>query len=124
MGKISIIVTTNAKKDLINHQKLEELLPNERQYTCNSKDRVVNLPTKDSLPEKLSQNAGKTGNLQTVLRLKIGAPVVITTTNAKRKYREDGLCNGARGFVQAIQVSEDNSDKVDIVWVVFNFEKI
>jgi hypothetical protein len=27
-GKLSIIVTTNSKKDLINHQKLSQLLPN------------------------------------------------------------------------------------------------
>ena len=30
--------------------------------------------------------------------------------------------NGARGYVQAVQTSEN--DKVDIIWVVFNNEKI
>ena len=91
---MSIIVTTNAKKDMVNHQKLEELLPNQREYICYSTDRVVNLPVQGCLPDRLNDNAGKTGNLQNILRLKIGAPVVITTNNAKRKYREDGLCNG------------------------------
>ena len=43
-GKLLIIVTTNAKKDLINQQKLTELLPFEREYSCNSIDRVTNLP--------------------------------------------------------------------------------
>ena len=31
-GKILIIVTTNAKKDLINHHKLSQLLPNQHEY--------------------------------------------------------------------------------------------
>ena len=43
-GKLSIIVTTNSKKDLINHQKLNSLLPEEQEYSCNSIDRVTNLP--------------------------------------------------------------------------------
>ena len=69
-------------------------------------------------------NAAKTGNLQTVLKLKVGAPIVVTSNHAKRKYREDGIVNGARGFVQAIQVAKDNPDNVDVVWVVFNSEKV
>ena len=54
----------------------------------------------------------------------MGAPVVITVNHAKAKYREDGLVNGARGYVQAIQVSKDDPQKVDVVWVVFNDENV
>ena len=64
-GKLCIIVTTNAKKDFINNQKLEELLPDEKEYECNSVDRVVNLPEEKNLPGKVKDNAGKTGNLET-----------------------------------------------------------
>ena len=39
-GKSSIIVTTNAKKDLINCEKLEKLLPNQPEFDCNSIDRI------------------------------------------------------------------------------------
>ena len=97
-GKVLIIVTTNLKKDLINHQKLTQLLPDQEEYICNSVDRVTNLPAGNKLPEKLKENPGKTGNLQTELKLKVGAPVVITSNHSKQKYREDGIVNGARGF--------------------------
>ena len=123
-GKLSIIVTTNAKKDLINREKLEKLLPNEPVFECNSIDRSVNLPVENKLPECFKRNAGKTGNLETQLRLKVGAPVVITVNHSKRKYREDGIINGSRGYVSAIQVSKSDPKKVDIVWVVFNDPKI
>ena len=66
-GNLSIIVTTNRKKDLINKQKLVKLLPNEKEYICNSIDRVTNLPNR-KVPQRLKDNPGKTGNLQSELR--------------------------------------------------------
>ena len=122
-GTLSMIVTTNKKKDLINKQKLDELLPTVKEYVCNSVDRVTNLPGR-KLPQRLKDNPGKTGNLQTELRLKVGAPVLITSNHSKKKYKEDGIVNGARGFVESIQVSKENPEKVEIVWVVFNKESI
>ena len=94
LGRLCIIVTTNSKKDLINNEKLEQLLPNQKEYNCNSIDRVVNLPVDNVLPSSLNENATKTGNLQTVLKLKLKAPVVVTINHSKRKYREDGIVNG------------------------------
>ena len=123
-GKLSIIVTTNAKKDFVNNQKLTDLLPNEKQYYCNSTDRVTNLPGGFKLPDKVNKNPGHTGNLQVQLKIKVGAPIVITTNHSKQKYREDGIVNGARGYVHAVQVSKDDQDKVDIVWIVFNNENV
>ena len=122
-GSLSIVVTTNKKKDLINRQKLVELLPDVKEYICNSVDRVTNMPGRN-LPNRLKDNPGKTGNLQTELRLKVGAPVLITSNHPKKKYKEDGIVNGARGFVQAIQVSKNNPEKVEIIWVVFNKETV
>ena len=78
-GLISIIVTTNAKKDLINSEKLSTLLPNEAEYSCNSVDRLVNLPHGPNISEKDQQNINKTGNLPKSLKLKVGAPVIITS---------------------------------------------
>ena len=118
-GKISIIVTTNRKRNFINNNKLEQLLPNETLYSCNSIDRVMNLPEKRKMNKKLNDNPGKTGNLMHELHLKIGAPVVITTNHNKKKYREDGIVNGARGFVQSIQTKKEETDKVEVIWVVF-----
>ena len=122
-GSLSIIVTTNKKKDLINKQKLEELIPNDKEYICNSVDRVTNVPGR-KLPNRLKDNPGKTANLQTELRLKVGAPVLITSNHPKKKYKEDGIVNGARGFVQSIQLSKENPEKVDVIWVIFNKENI
>ena len=111
-GKLLIIVTTNMKKDLINIKKLNELLPHEATYSCNSIDRVTNLPVGTKLPEKISENPSKTGSLETELKLKIGAPVVITSNHSKQKYREDGIMNGARGYVQAIQTNVEDRKKL------------
>ena len=123
-GKLSIIVTINKKRNLINSQKLKELLPTEKEFLCNSIDRVKNLPGKHEIPKNIKDNPGQTGNLSSELRLKVGAPVVITTNHHKQKYRDDGIMNGARGFVQSIQVSKDDPEKVNIIWVVFNNENI
>ena len=123
-GKISIIVTTNKKREFVNSQKLDILLPNEREYSCNSIDRITNLPTGLRISEKDLENPNKTGNLPKTLKIKVNAPVVITSNHKKAKYREDGIVKGARGYVQAVQVSKDDPEKVEIIWVVFNNDKI
>ena len=123
-GKLSIIVTVNKKKNLINTQKLEELIPNQKEYKCNSIDRVTNVPGKPNIPDRFKDYPGLTGNLSTELIVKVGAPVVITTNHSKIKYREDGIVNGARGFVQSVQVSNQGPEKVEIIWVVFNKESV
>ena len=123
-GKLLIIVTTNPKKDFINHEKLAKLLPFEREYSCNSTDRVTNLPVGSKLPENVTENPGKTGNLHEDLKLKVGAPVVVTKNHSKQKYREDGIMNGARGYVQAIQTSDKDAERVEVVWIVFINENI
>ena len=94
-GNISIIVTTNKKRNLINSQKLAELLPCKKLYVCNCIDYVKNVPGSHKLPANVKDNPGRTGNLLTELNLKVGAPVVITTNHSKQKYREDGIVNGA-----------------------------
>ena len=52
-GSLSIIVTTNKKRNLINTQKLAQLLPYEKEYTCNSTDHVTNLPSGYKLLQRL-----------------------------------------------------------------------
>ena len=121
-GKLSIIVTTNMKRYLVNTEKLAQLLPNEKEYSCNSIDRVTNLPAAHKVPERLKNNPGKTGNLETELKLKVGAPIVVTSNHSKQKFWEDGIVNGARGYVHSMSVSKDDPEKVDLIWVVFNQE--
>ena len=124
LGKLSIIVTTNMKRNVINSEKLIQLLPHEKEYSCNSIDRITNLPGGHKVPERLKTNPGRTGNLETELRLKVGAPVVVTTNHSKQIYRDDGIMNGARGYVHSISVSKENPEKVDLIWVIFNQETI
>ena len=82
----------------------------------------MNLPSGHKVPERLKGNPGRTGNLVTELVLKVGAPVVIKTNHSKHKYKDDGIMNGARGYVQAITVSKDDPEKVEIIWVVFKMK--
>ena len=95
----------------MNERNLAELHPNKKLYLCNSIDHIMNIRETVGLSKKLNGNPGKTGNLLCELKLKIGYPVVVTTNHPKSKYREDGIMNGARGFVQNVRVSKDNPEK-------------
>ena len=55
-GKLLIIVTTNKKRDLVNYQKLSQLLPKEKEFICNSIDRVKNLPGAQTIPSRVKDN--------------------------------------------------------------------
>ena len=124
MGKICIIVTTNKKREFLNNKKLTDLLRNDKDYSCDSVDLITNLPNGPKLTEKIKENPSNTGNLPDILRIKVNAPVVLTSNHRKGKYRDDGIMNGARGYVVAIQVNKKNPDKVEIIWVVFHNEEI
>ena len=87
------------KRNLVNSKKLIQLLPDVKEYSCNSVDRVTNLPSGHKVPQRMKTNPGKTGNLETELKLKVGAPIVLTSNHSKQKYRKDGIVNGARGYV-------------------------
>ena len=56
LGKLSIIVTTNKKREAVNEEKLKTLLPNAREYSCNSVDRVTNVPMQAKLSENEKMN--------------------------------------------------------------------
>ena len=48
----------------------------------------------------------------------------IFKNHKKAIYKDDGIMNAARGYIAAIQVSKENPEIVEIIWVVFNNEKI
>ena len=62
--------------------------------------------------------------LSSNLILKRNAPVVITCNHSEAKYRDDGLNNGARGYIDSIQPNKDNPELPEVVWVVFMDERI
>ena len=84
-GKISIVVTTNKRREEINIEKLEKLLPNAKTYTCFSTDRTINVSKANDLPKDMPYT--QTGQLPPKLQIKIGAPVVITTNHSKNVHK-------------------------------------
>ena len=67
-GAISIIVTTNKKREEVNNDKLNKLLPNEKVYECFSTDRVMNVPKAAPLSENIPYT--QTGQLASKLYIK------------------------------------------------------
>ena len=71
------------------------MLPDQKEFIFDCIVNVTNLSSTNKVPEKLNRNPGRTGNLQKKLKLKVGAPIVVTTNHSKQKYREDGIVNSA-----------------------------
>jgi chromosomal replication initiation ATPase DnaA len=116
-GKLSIIVPTNKKREQINQDKLSKLLSNEKLYYASATDRATNF-RKVSDPQK-QQSKKDESQLSASLLLKKNAPVVITSNHSEAKYRQDGINNGARGYIDSIQRNPDDPTIVEVVWVVF-----
>ena len=117
-GSVSIIVTLNKQREEINREKLMKLIPDEQLYRCYSVDRVINIAEQRQPPKDLPYTA--TGNLPPELLIKKGAPVVITTNHPKSEYKEEGICNGSRGYIDFIEVDENDPEVVTVIWVIFN----
>ena len=121
-GKVSLIVLTNNVRQEINEHKLNTLLTGRKSFTSIAIDRCTNLENPPEIPHKLSIT--QTGGLETRIVLKRDAPIVITSNHPKAKYKEDGIVNGAKGYVDSIQVSKTDSETIDAVWVVFKDKKV
>ena len=121
-GKLSIIVPSNKKREEINREKLEQLLSKEKSYYATAMDRVTNFKQRSNFKQKVSENCASQLSLNLVL--KKNAPVILTCNHPLLRYRDDGLNNGARGYVDSIQSKPDNPDMAEIVWVVFNDRSI
>ena len=121
-GKFSIIVTNNKAREAINNEKLEKLLPHKKTYYSNAIDKSTNNPNAPVISPKLPLT--RTGQLQTKILFKEDAPVMITSNHPKSKYKNNGLVNGARGFIDSIQASVTDPDVAQVVWVRFTDDKI
>ena len=93
------------------------MLPTERSYTISAIDRVLNQVDIRTTTDDISLS--KTSTLPQTLQVKVNAPVIITTNHPKRKYKEDGICNGQKGYIDFIEVSKEDPEQVEIIWVVF-----
>ena len=52
-----------------------------------------------------------------------GALVVMTLNHNRKEYKEDGLVNGAKGYIDYIQTSENDPQNVKVIWAVFRNKK-
>ena len=95
------------------------MLPNESPYIHNCFDKCTNFEKAPIPPEDLSYT--KTKGLPYKIILKVGAPILITIND--QKYKEDGIVNGARGYVDSFQF-EENNDALKAIWVVFRDENV
>ena len=121
-GNISIIVITNKRRQEINEAKLNNLLVNERTYEIVATDRSTNLEIPPEVPSRLKIT--QTSGLEKCLRIKFVASIVITSNHQLAKYKEDGIVNGARGYIDSFQVSKKNIEEVEVIWVIFKDESV
>ena len=75
LGKLSIIVTTNTEREAINIEKLNDLLPLEKEFRVLSKDESTNVKNAPKLFDKMPLT--KTGQLETQCIFRKGAPVMV-----------------------------------------------
>ena len=45
---------------------------------------------------------------------------MITSNHQEKRYKNNGIVNGSRGYIDSIQPMKDNPDEPDIIWVRFN----
>ena len=121
-GKFCIIVSSNKARDKINNQMLDKLLPEPRTFFMPASDKSLNNPNAPKIADDLPLT--RTGQLPTNLKIKAGAPCMITSNHPKNKYKMNGIVNGARGFIDSIQMSKDDPDIPEVVWVRFNDDNI
>ena len=121
-GKLCIIVQTNKERDRINQEKLLTLLPNEKAYLVSSNDQSTNVKNAPRTFETLPLT--QTGQLENQLIFKKHCPVQVSTNHPQLRYKNNGIVNGVRGYVDSIQVSKDNPDEPEIIWVRFNDDNV
>ena len=119
-GKLLIVVTTNNDRDRINSEKLQNLLPNEKEYSLSSTDVSTNRKNVPAISKNLPHT--QTGQLESKVVIKKGAPVMITSNHREQRYKNNGIVNGSRGYIDSIQVAKDNPDQVEVIWICFNDE--
>ena len=101
---------------------MDKLLPTKKTFLVSATDQSTNTRNAPPVSDKLSLTA--TGQLQKKIAFKQGAPVMITSNHSKQKYKNNGIVNGARGYIDSIQPSKESPGVAEIIWVRFTDDKI
>ena len=121
-GKFSIIVANNEDRKRINFEKLEKLIPNEDPVIIVSNDQATNVMNPPPLQKNLPLT--QTGQLEREFTFKKGAPVMVTSNSQTAKYKQNGIVNGVRGFIDSFLFEEEDQTSVEVVYVRFTNDKI
>ena len=121
-GKFSIIVTNNRDRNRINHEKLEKLLPNKPSVVISSSDKSTNVLNPPKVRKSLALT--QTGQLESEVVFKEGAPIMVTSNSQDLKYKKNGIVNGVRGYIDSFQYSKENPSFLEYIWDRFNDDKI
>ena len=117
MERCPILSQKNKRRQEINELKLDTLLEKEKAYIIVATDRCTNLENPPEVPTNMTVT--QTGGLEQKLTIKRNAPIVITSNHHLTKYKEDGIVNGGRAYIDSIQVSKKDKEEVEVIWVVF-----
>ena len=110
---MAYIVADNKRREEINNNLVEKFHADD--------DMVENVAVDDFsgegyVDEKLPYT--QTGNLPRNLKVKKNVPIMITVNSINKRYKENGIVNGARGYIVDYELV-DVPEKNKIIWVLF-----
>ena len=116
-GEVLYIVKDNKTREEINPRKLFEFKPTASVFTSDAKDISIDSDREANLCSDIPYT--QTGYLSKSISVKINAPIMLTQNHSKRIFREDGICNGSRGFVVKVDFFNKPGQAAEIscIWI-------
>ena len=110
---MAYIVADNKRREEINNNLVNKFYTDEEMVEHMADDK---LSGDGYIDDKLPYT--QTGNLPRSLKVKKNVPVMITVNSIHKRYKENGIVNGARAFIEDYEL-EDGTRKDKIIWVLF-----
>ena len=118
-GEILYIVKDNKKREEINMQKLAEFEPGQPIFCSDAKDTAIDSDQKSNISKDIPYT--QTGYIPSAISVKKNSPIMLTQNHSNRRFREDGISNGNRGFVDRVDFSKKpgQENEISCIWVEF-----